>query len=129
MEKTINTDHPATIEELITAMEDPTGRYKHLQFILYRNESRLGLSFGQKYLVVNQIGFGVYELNSVDYNNGILQMLLTNPDTGNTAEINLDVNDDHPEYFFICWNDIKSMVYDEITNNYFDNELLEIDTE
>ena len=92
MEKTTDNNYPATIEDLIVAMQEPSGRYKHLQLMFYRNKSSLGLGFGQKYLVVNRNGFGLYELNSVDYNNGILQMLFTNPATGNTAEVNLDVN-------------------------------------
>ena len=102
---------------------------KHLQIFLSRNKSNLGLGFGQKYLVVNPDGFGLYELNSVDYNAGILQMLFTNPDTGCNAEINLDVNDAHPAYIFICWKDIRNMVYDEITSSCADEDLLELDNE
>ena len=127
MEKANNSTYPATIIDLINQMQE--GRYTHLQIFLSRNQSNLGLGFGQKYLVVTPDGFGLYELNCVDYNAGILQMLFTNPDTGCNAEINLDVNDEHPAYIFICWKDIRDMVYDEITNCCAGEDLLELDNE
>ena len=127
MEKANNNTYPADITDLIEQMQE--GKYKYLQIFLSRNQSNLGLGFGQKYLVVTPDGFGLYELNSVDYNAGILQMLFTNPDTGNTAEICLDVNDTHPAYTFICWKDIRDMVYDEITNCCAGEDLLELDNE
>jgi len=127
MEKAINNTYPADITDLINQMQE--GKYKHLQIFLSRNQSNLGLGFGQKYLVVNPDGFGLYKLNSVDYNAGILQILFTNPDTGNTAEICLDINGEHPAYTFICWKDIRGMVYDEITNCCAGEDFLELDNE
>ena len=127
MEKAINNTYPADITDLINQMQE--GKYKHLQIFLSRNQSNLGLGFGQKYLVVNPDGFGLYELNCVDYNAGILQMLFTKPATGNTAEINLDINDEHPAYIFICWKDIRDMVYDEIPSSCAGEDLLELDNE
>jgi hypothetical protein len=71
----------------------------------------------------------VYILNNVDYKNGIIQMSFTNTFTGDKAEINIDINDEHPEVFIICWDDIKEMVYNESANNVTDDELLEFDFE
>lgn len=87
------------------------------------------MGFGQRYLIVNRNGFDLYELTGVDYNNVILKMIFTNPATGNSAEINLDVNDEHPENFLICWNDIKNMAYAEQTHNSVDDELMELENE
>ncbi len=78
MDKEINNStfqYPLTIEELIDDMEKHPDRYKHLQFILNRKKNH-NLGLGQKYLVVNSIGFGLYELNGVDYSNGIITMIL-----------------------------------------------------
>ncbi|MDT8401909.1 MAG: hypothetical protein RQ743_09450 [Bacteroidales bacterium] len=127
MVKAVNNTYPADITNLINQMQE--GKYKHLQIFLSRDQSNLGLGFGQKYLVVNPDGFGLYELNCVDYNDGILQILFSNPATGNTAEINLDVKDEHPAYIFICWKNIRDMVYDEITNCCAGEDLLELDYE
>ncbi|MCJ7449492.1 MAG: hypothetical protein MUO72_17590 [Bacteroidales bacterium] len=127
MEKETNNStyqYPSTFDELIDDMQNHADRYKHLQIILNRKiEHSLGL--GQKYFVVNNIGFGVYQLNDVDYSNGKIYMTLTNTSTGNTAEISLDVNNEHPEHFLICWNDIKQMAYAESTIDYTNDELLE----
>ena len=71
----------------------------------------------------------MYDLKSVDYNAGFLQMLFTNSDTGCFAEINLEVNNEHPEHFFLRWNDIKDLVYNEIARNYDATDLLELEDE
>jgi len=127
MEKTIYNTYPADLPELIEAMQ--AGKYKHLSIFLYHDKSSLDMGFGQRYLLVNNSGFGLYDLKSVDYNSGFLQMLFTNPDTGCFAEVNLDVNNEHPEHFAIRWNDIKDMVYNDIASDYDATDLLELENE
>jgi hypothetical protein len=118
--------YPSTLDKLIDDMEKHPDRYKHLQFILNRKKHhRLGM--GQKYLAVNRGGFGLYELNSVDYSKGIITMILIIPDTGNPAEITLDVCNEHPDIYLINWKDIEEMVYAEQTFDCADDELLEIE--
>jgi hypothetical protein len=58
--------YPATLEELIIGMELNPDKYKHLQFIMNRYKN-LKMGFGQMYLVVNQVGFGLYRLDNLDY--------------------------------------------------------------
>ena len=125
MEKTTNNAYPATIEDLLDQMQE--GKFKHLQIFLRHNTSNLGDGLGQKYLVANRDDFGVYTVMSVDYCNGNIQLVLTHADTGNTVEINLDVNDEHPSYLFIHWEDIRKLVLDEMTINYAGEDLLELD--
>ena len=120
-------NHPSTFEELLNIMEDPSGRYKHLQIIFYRNKNSLGL--GQTYLVVNSEGFALYRLNDVNYDSGILLMTFTNPKNGNTETISLDVENEHPEHFLICWEDLKQLMYEEALNDLNDEELLELESE
>jgi hypothetical protein len=97
-----------------------------LQFILNRKKHhRLGL--GQKYLVVNSRGFGLYVLNSVDYSNGIITMIFTTPDTGNTAKINLDICNEHPDIYLINWRDVEDLVFTDCNCCDVTDELLEID--
>ena len=127
MEKPIYNIYPADLPELIEAMQ--AGKYKHLSIFLYHDKSSLDVGFGQRYLLINSSGFGLYELKSVDYNSGFLQMLFTNPDTGCFAEVNLDVNNEHPENYCLRWSDIKNMVFDEIASDYIDDELLELEDE
>jgi hypothetical protein len=107
-------------------MEKHPDKYKHLQFILNR-EKHHNLGMGQKYLVVNNIGFGLYQLNMVDYSNGVIQMMFTTPTTGNPVKINLDVCNEHPELFLINWKDVEEMVYAGISIGCDNDELLEIE--
>jgi len=119
---------PSTLDELVQDMEKHPDRYKHLQFILNRKKNH-NLGLGQKYLVVNSIGFGLYKLNSVDYKHGIITMILTNPDTAIPAEINLNIDNKHPELFFVNWKDIEDLVLTGRNFDCADNELLELEDE
>ena len=127
MEKSTYNTYPADLPELIKAMQ--AGKYKHLSIFLYRDKSSLDMGFGQRYLLVSNSGFGVYDFKSVDYNGGFLQLLFSNSDTGCIAELYIDVNNEHPEYLAIRWNDIKDMVFNDIASNYDDADLLELDDE
>ena len=71
-----NCECSPSLDELLDDMQNPSGKYKHLQIVLYRNKNSLKLGLGQKYLVVNNVGFGVYILNDVDYSNGIITNVL-----------------------------------------------------
>ena len=122
-------DYPETMEELLDAMEDPSGRYKHLRIILYRNRSSIGLGLGQQYLVVNKNGFGLYQLTDINYSNGILVMTFANPKTCNMAKVTLDINNKHPEHFLIGWNDLKQLVYEETISDIIDDEILELEND
>jgi len=121
-------EYPNTLDELVTDMERNPDKYKHLQFILNR-QKHIGLGLGQLYLVVNELGFGLYRLNDVDYRNGIVRLSFINPSTDNSADMSLDITNKHPQTFLINWKDIEDMVYSGIVANYTDNELLELNNE
>ena len=121
-------EYPNTLDELVTDMERNPYKYKHLQFILNR-QKHIGLGLGQLYLVVNELGFGLYRLNDVDYRNGIVRLSFINPSTDNSADMSLDITNKHPQTFLINWKDIEDMVYSGIVANYTDNELLELNNE
>ena len=120
--------YPSTLDELIDDRQNHPEKYKHLQ-IIFGSKIDHYWGLGQKYLVVNQIGFGLYQLNSVDYSNGILQMVFTNPATGNPVKINLNVCNEHPELYLIKWKDVEDMVNAERTFDYTDDELLELEND
>ena len=89
---------PATPEELLDEMQDPSGKYKHLQIILTRNSINRSMGLGQQYLVVNNNGFGVYQLLNTDYCNGVIQLKLKDTYTGEIAHITLNITDKHPDF-------------------------------
>lgn len=92
--------YPATLEKLIIDMELNPDKYKHLQFIMNRHKNSK-MDFGQFYLVVNQVGFRLYRLDSLCYHEGVIILSFTNPATGNMAEYRLDINNKHPDVFFL----------------------------
>jgi hypothetical protein len=118
----------ATLDELIINMELYPDKYKHLQFILNRYKNHR-MDFGQMYMVVNQVGFGLYRLDNVDYKEGVILLSFTNPATGDKAEFSVDINNKHPQVFLVNWSDIEDMVYSDVTSNYNDKELRELENE
>ena len=97
---------PNSLSELVTDMELHPDNYKHLQFILNR-QKHIGLGLGQSYLVVNNDGFGLYSLDDVDYENGVIQLSFTIPETGKKANMHVEIEHKHPQVFLINWEDIK----------------------
>jgi len=116
---------PATLDELIMNMELFPDEYKHLQFILNRPKN-LCTDFGQMYMVVNQDGFGLYRLDNIEYKEGIIFFSFTNPETENTAEFRIHINNKHPNVFLVNWEDIEDMVYSELSSTFNDKELREL---
>ncbi|TAL70304.1 MAG: hypothetical protein EPN88_06365 [Bacteroidetes bacterium] len=112
---------PNTLDELVVDMELNPDKYQHLQFILNR-QKHMNLGFGQLYLVVNDDGFGLYRLDNVDYDSGVIRLSFTNPDTKNKAEILLDINNKHPKIFLINWKDIEDMGCPEYEFGELENE-------
>lgn len=110
-ETTTNTGEcPGTIQELLNEMK--SGRYKHLQVILNRNDNR-GLGLGQEYLTVSRNGFGLYRLQDINYSAGTIQLELKSMTSDELACVSMDINAQHPKYYLLSWEDIKQMVYAE----------------
>lgn len=108
-------------EDLLSGLK-PNGKYEHLQLILSKNNNR---KFGQEYLVVSPLGFGVYQLLDIDYQEGRIMMTFRNTDTDIVVEERLDINDTKPQLFLICWDDIKRMVHDPKVSDPSNDDLLE----
>ena len=90
-------EYPATLDELLDDMQDPSGKYKHLRIILNRNNTNRSLGLGQQYLVVNNNGFWVYHLLDIDYCNGVIQLKLKDIYTEEIVHISVNITDKHPE--------------------------------
>jgi len=115
-----NSNSAPSVDKLIDDMQN--GIYKHIQVFLYKDDPNHGFGMGEKYLVVNQNGLGLYRLKSVDYCDGKIQLVFTDPASGTPATANLDIKNVHPDLFLINWKDITDMAY-------ADNDLLELDSD
>jgi hypothetical protein len=131
MEKETNnstSEYPATLDELLAEMKHPSGKYRHLQIILNRNDNRW-LSIGQKFLVVSNAGFAVYRLLHIHYADGIIRLELKSMSNGKISIAAFDINNKHPEFFLLCWEDVKQLVFEDNARRIINDELLELETD
>ena len=116
------------IDKQSLSQEDPLdglktdGKYEHLQLILSKNSN---CTIEQEYLLVSKLGFGLYKLLDIDYQEGKILMTFRNTETDSITEERLDVNDTKPQLFLVCWDDIKRMVYKTKTPDHCKEDLLE----
>jgi len=119
--------YPNSIDEMVSEMEKHPDVYQHLKVFL-RHENSTGIpDFGEDYLAVSPSGFGLYRINSTDYQNGRIILSLTEVSTNKAVQYSLDVNNQHPSCIFIRYKDVKNMVFNECMKSKInDNELLEL---
>ncbi len=123
----IKTSNPTSINELVEEMEKHPDRYQHLKVFIRRKNSTGIPDFGEEYLAVSPSGFGLYRINSTDYQNGRIILSFTEASTNKAVSYSIDVNNQRPSCIFIRWKDIKDLVFNEcMTSNVNDNDLLEL---
>jgi hypothetical protein len=117
----------ASIGELIHDMKKHPEMYQHLKiFQRSANNNEIPV-FGDEYLAVNHNGFGLYRIESVDYQNGSIIISLTDSSTNEAVVHSVDINDSQPSCLFVRWKDIKNMVFkDCMKSDRNDNDLLEL---
>ena len=118
---------PTSINELVQDMEKYPDAYQHLKVFLRRENSTGIPDFGEEYLAVSPSGFGLYCINSTDYQNGKIIISLTEVSTNKALNYSFNINEVHPTCLFIRWKDVKDMVFDECMKSEInDKELLEL---
>ncbi len=110
-------------EDLLSGLRTD-GKYEHLKIILSKTHDH---QVGEDFLVVSPLGFGVYELLDIDYQQGQIKMTLRNTETDNVVAERLEVNDTKPQLFLVCWDDIKRIVYNDKASDPCKADLLEFD--
>jgi len=109
-----NSNRALSLDELIDDMQN--GNYKHIQVFVYKDEPINNFGRDEKFLVVNNKGLGLYSLNSIDYCDGKIQLVFTDPTTGNPVTANLNIRHTKSDLFIIDRKDIADLVYNEQTN-------------
>ena len=119
--------YPNSIDEMVSEMGNHPDEYQHLKVFL-RCENSTGIpDFGEEYLAVSPSGFGLYRIESVDYQNGRINISLIEASTKKAVSYSLDINNQHPSCLFIRWKDLKSLVFEEcMKRDINDNDLLEL---
>lgn len=125
--KNSNQECPGTLQELLEEMK-PGGRYSHLRIVLSNNNTRKA-ELGETFLYVCPDGFTICQLYDLDYHNDKLWLELKDINCEKVSEVSLDINDIHPQIFFIPMADIRKMVYETQYLESLGDELLEFDYE
>jgi len=119
--------YPSTIDKLVQEMEQHPELYQHLKIFLKRENSTGIPDFGEEFLGVSPSGFGLYRIESVDYQNGSIIISLTDTLTKELVTHSVDINNRQPSCLFIRWKDVKNMVFSEcMKSNINEYDLLEL---
>jgi len=131
MENEINNNiicqYPSTLDELVQEMEKHPEMYKHLRIFQRCGSINEIPVFGDEYLAVSHDGFGLYRIDSIDYQNGTIILTLTETSTNKSLNYMLDIYNEQPSCLFIRWKDIWNIVLDEcLKSDVPDMDLLEL---
>lgn len=119
--------YPHSIDEMVSELEKHPDVYQHLKVFLRRETSTGVPDFGEEYLAVSPSGFGLYRINSTDYQNGRINISLTEASTNKVVSYSLDINNQRPSCLFVRWKDLKSMMFSQsMKSDINDGDLLEL---
>lgn len=119
--------YPNSIDEMVSEMGNHPDEYQHLKVFL-RCENSTGIpDFGEEYLAVSPSGFGLYRIESVDYQNRKIIISLTDTSTKEVVTHSVDISNSQPTCLYVRWKDVKKMVFEEcMKGNINDADLLEL---
>jgi len=127
IENLMERKYPNSIDEMVSEMEKYPDAYQHLNVFLIHENSTGIPDFGEEYLGVSPSGFGLYRINSTDYQNGRIILSLTEVSTNKAVNYSFNINEVHPTCLFIRWKDVQSMVFQGcIDSDHNDEDLLEL---
>lgn len=100
------------------------GEYSHLRLILIKNANR---QLGQRYVLLEPNDFKIIQLLDVDYENGLIMLIIKDTANGKVSNINHNVLNKHPKFSLICLEDILNSAKTDYANMLNNNDLLDFD--
>lgn len=114
------------IEILISDMTNAPENFKHLKIFLHRKREN-NIKQDLEFIMITPNAFGKVKLLNLNVEGTFVIIDFLDCASEQVGNVKIDVNDNKPQVFFICWQDIKSMVRSD-KNIIIDNsELLEFD--
>lgn len=103
------------VEGLISQMESCPDLHHRLQVFLHRDRKYDCIS-DYEFLMVTSTAFGkiIVQDLTVENNNVIIQIF--DCTTSQVGTVRININNEKPDIYFICWQDIRKMVLDENTH-------------
>ena len=124
--KLTNIHNDDKTQELCDLIESFPEDYKHLQVFLHRErdtDSRPDNFF----LMVSPRVCGKVKLLDLKVEGSFINIEFLDCTMQEQGNIKIDIHDDRPTIFFICWQDVRKMVLDETISSYNNKDLLEFD--
>ena len=109
---TNNSNSEDKVQNLVDLMENSPDKYKHLQVFLHR-ERPDNSHQDYEFLMVSPKVFGKVRILNVDIEDDFIILEFLDCSTILVGNVKLDIHENNPQTFFICWRDIKQIVLDE----------------
>ena len=104
-----------SIKRLITEMALSPDKFKNLQVFMHR-ERENDCNTDYEFLMVTSSSFGKVILQDLTLFNDSVILKVQDCATRKVGDIRVKVNEVNPKVLFICWQDIRKMVYDDVTS-------------
>ncbi|MCB8999328.1 MAG: hypothetical protein H6540_04570 [Bacteroidales bacterium] len=124
----INMNTNDELKGLIERIASNPNGFDHLRIFLKRDE-RTDWFENSDYLMVTPTSMGKVRLIDIDVEENLIILTVLDCKTDLTGNVRIDINNIHPQTFFIRWQDVRQMVLDETTTRFDNDELLEFDFE
>ena len=121
-------DNQDTVQELINLIGSSPDQFKHLQVFLHR-ERQGDFKTDNKFLMVTPRVFGKVEMLDLKVEGDYIIVDFMDCAMQEVGNVRINISDDKPSVLFICWQDVRKIVFDETISSYCDNDLLEFDYE
>lgn len=122
-----NTDNNS-MEELVNQMSFSPDDYMNLQIFLHRKRD-INSRPNNYFLMVTPKVFGKVEVLDLTIEGNFINIEFLDCAMQEHGNIWINISDEKPSSFFICWQDVRKMVLDETISSYCDKDLLEFDYE
>ena len=101
-----------SIKRLIIEMALSPDKFKNLQVFMHR-ERENDCNTDYEFLMVTPNSFGKVILQDLTLVNDCVILTIQDCTTGKAGDIRVNISDVNPNVLFVCWQDIKNMVYDD----------------
>ena len=114
------------VQDLINQMDSFPENYGHLQIFLSR-DGMPHCFHDNEFLMITPRTFGKVKVLDLNVEGDYINIEFFDCCTQQIGNVRIDIHDASPRTFFICWQDIKNMVLDDVTTKYSNDELLDFD--
>ncbi len=120
-----NTDdiNDSKLQDLINQMTNTPDQFNHLQIFMSRT-GKIDYPKANEFLMVTPSTFGKVKILDLNVENDIINIKFLDCGAKAVGSVGVDINDDKASVLFICWSDVKDMVFADMMAHADNSELL-----